>query len=197
MIELPAGVVPREMNAGLIDFGGFLTPPTGARVQRIDRMGSRYKVAFAFPPLSSRDVGRQVVSRLIRAKSEGIRVELPLGDFTPGPPGSPVVDGNGQAGTSLAIRGFNAGYAVREGQWFNHVSGDDRLLYNASAQAIADATGDATVGLAPMLRVEPVDGDVLEFARPVIQGFVLGEEWRWQMAVERLIAIEFEVEEYV
>ncbi|MFN3387435.1 MAG: hypothetical protein ACK40O_00775 [Allosphingosinicella sp.] len=197
MIELPAGAVPRNLEPKLLDFGRFMRPPTGGRVQRVDRLGNRFAATFVFPPFDSSDLGRIVVSRLIRAKSEGIRLKLQLGDFNPGAPGATVVNGNGQAGSLLAVRGFAAGYQVREGQWFNHVRGDDILLYNASADAIATAGGLATVGLAPMMRTEPVDGDVLNFLNPVIQGFVDGDELAWQMAVELKIAIEFTVEEFL
>jgi hypothetical protein len=197
VIELPEGVVPRSATPRYIDFGGNIRPPTGGRSQRVDRLGNRFAMRFVLPVLRSKDKGRRVVSRLIEAKSAGIRVRLPTNGFDPGLPGAPVVDGNSQAGTSLAIRGLTPAYAAREGQWLNHHRGDDVLLYNVRAQAIADGAGDAVLTLAPLLRVEPVDGDIINLARPVIQGSIVGEDWEWEWAVDRLTSIEFIVEEDV
>lgn len=196
MIELPTDAVPNGAEPALVDYGGFLRPGLGGRVQRIDRMGNRFKVAFSFPPFASVGLGRIVVSRLLRGKTEGIRIEMPLLGFKPGAPGSPVVDGAGQSGRSLLVRGFTPNYAIREGAWFTHVHANGRCLYNVDASVAADATGDAELSISPMLRVEPADGDVLEFGKPTIEGFVEGEEWRWRMSLEHHVHMEFEVEEF-
>lgn len=194
-ILLPDAVVPRDMEHWFVDAGGWQRG-RGAAV-RIDRLGSRYGVALQFPPFQSRDVGRIAVSRLIRAQRLGLRVELPLGDFDPGIPGSPVVDGDGQAGTTLAVTGFTPNYAIREGQWFTHIRGDDALLYNVAAPTIANGSGEAELTIEPELRLEPEDGDVLLFGRPVIQGMPMSNERRWRMAIERLTSFEVEIEEVV
>ncbi|HYI42687.1 MAG TPA: hypothetical protein VD768_03595 [Sphingomicrobium sp.] len=195
MIELPTWAVPNAGEPFLIDFGGVLTPGLGAEEQRINRLGNRFGILLGMPPAPAHDRGRILVSRMIRAKTEGLRVELPLLGFRPGSPGSPVVDGNGQSGTSLAVRGFSPNYPVREGQWFTHKRGDHGLLYNVAAAATADAAGEAVLTIAPMLRVEPEDGDVLLFGRPTIEGLVHGDEWRWQMALDRNLRIEVELRE--
>ncbi|QAY77927.1 hypothetical protein [Sphingosinicella sp. BN140058] len=197
MIELPYEAVPNGATPAYLDFGGFLTPGLGGRVQRIDRMGNRFRVAFTFPPMEADGLGRIVVSRLIRAKTEGIRIELPQLGFKLGAPGAPRVNGGGQAGKTLVVDGLTPRYPVREGQWFNHVRGADVMLYNVTAGVAADASGQATLAISPMLRVEPLDNDVINFARPVIQGYVHGEDWQWQMSLAHHLGIAFEVEEYV
>jgi hypothetical protein len=197
MIELPLDAIPNGATPGYVDFGGFLTPALGGRVQRIDRMGNRFKMAFTFPPFKAADLGRIVVSRLIRAKTEGIRLDVPMLGFKPGAVGYPLVDGAGQSGRTLTADGFTPHYAIREGQWFNHIQGDDCLLYNMDAAVMADASGEAELDLSPMLRIEPADNDVLNFAKPMIQGYVLGEEWRWEWNLAHHVGIEFEVEEAV
>jgi hypothetical protein len=195
-LELPDGVRPREMHWALVDYGGWQRGGLGGPATRIDRLGSHYRIRFVLPPLPE-PLGRRTVSRLIRAQRLGMRVALPLIGFDPGLPGAPVVDGNGQSGTSLAVAGFHASYGVREGQWVTHVRGDDRLLYNSAANVEANGAGEATVTLEPMLRMEPVDGDELLFARPEIQGLVTGEERAWRASINRTVEIEFEVEEVI
>lgn len=185
------------MEHRFIDAGGWQRGPMGGAATRIDRPGSRYAVVLEFPPFESRGVGRVAVSRLIRAQRQGLRIELPLGDFEPGLPGSPVVAGNAQAGTVLAVRGFTPNYAAREGQWFTHLRGDHALLYNMTSGALADAAGALALTIEPELRVEPIDGDVLLVARPVIQGLAVGSERRWNMALERMIGFQVEIEEFV
>lgn len=195
MIELPNWAVPNGASGTLIDYGGFLTPALGGEVQRIDRPGNRFRWAFTLPPVQAKDRGRILVSRLIRAKTEGIRIEIPLLGFKPGAPGAPRVNGAGQAGRSLIVDGFTPNYAAKEGQWFNHVKEGRSYLYNMDGQTVADGSGVGTINFSPMLRAEPADNDVLEFAQPVVEGFVMGDEWSWEMSLDLHIEIQFEVVE--
>lgn len=195
MIELPEWAVPNGAEPGLIDFGGFLTPPLGGEVQRLDRMGNRHRIAVTFPPAPSDKEGRILVSRLKRAKTEGLRIEFPLLDFSPGAPGAPLVNGAGQSGTSLILDGFTPHYAIREGQWFSLETDGRHYLYSVNAEVIADATGAATISINPMLRAEPADNDVCHFARPMIEGYAQGQDWAWQLSLARHIGVAFELEE--
>ncbi len=88
MIDLPTDIGPSSASAALIDFGAFLTPPLGGPVQRVDRMGNRFRISVGMPPMLSASDGRRWVSRLIRGKTEGARMPFPLLDFDPGAPGN-------------------------------------------------------------------------------------------------------------
>lgn len=195
MIQLPSLPAPNGASPGYVDFGGFLTPVLGGRVQRLDRMGNRFKLHVSMPPMPSADTGRIFVSRLIRGKTEGVLMEYPLLDFEPGAPGSPLVNGGGQAGRTLIADGFTPNYSIREGQWFSLVHDGQRYLHNVDAGVTANASGQATLSISPMLRVEPDDDDVLEFGKPMIEGFIMGEEWRWEMSLAHHLGMEFEIEE--
>ena len=194
VIELPDWAVPNSATPALIDFGGVLRPSTGGALLRVDRQGSRYKAAMTFPPFVEAAQGRIIVSRLIRAKRMGLRVEFPLVDAQPSE--DAVVDGAGQAGTSLTIRGLFPGRVVREGFWLNVVREDGQhFLHNVAGQALADAAGKATLPLSEMLRWPFADGDKVKLVRPMIEGIVDGNEQAWAISVEKFVSIEFTVEE--
>jgi hypothetical protein len=195
MIELPSHPAPQGASAGLIDFGGFLTPGLGGEVQRIDRMGNRFKLAVTMPPMRSVDKGRIFVSRLIRGKTEGVLMEFPLLGFKPGSPGAPVVDGAGQSGRTLVVKDCTPNYVWREGQFFSLIHAGRRYLHNVDEEAICNSSGEVELSISPMLRIEPDDEDVIEAGKPMIEGFVMGEEWSWSMSLEHHINLDFELVE--
>lgn len=195
MIDLPDYPEPSDANPGLIDFGSFLTPSLGGPVQRVDRMGSRFRIAVTMPPMTSQQTGRQWVSRLLQGKKEGARMPFPLLSFDPGLPGNVLVNGASQAGSSLVVDGATPNYAFREGQFFSIVNSGKHHLHMVTAETLASNTGTATIPIFPMLRKSPADNAVCHFGQPMIEGFILGEEWAWNMSVEHLLGIEFQIVE--
>ena len=197
MIELPKLPAPNSVSPALIDFGFVQRPSLGGRATRIERAGGRYRAEIGFPPMKP-ELARVFVSRLLRAKSEGLRIEFPLLEVSQSPCGAPVVDGAGQTGKTLAIRGLTPHYAFREGFWLTLIDGFDgaRYLHNCGTTVAAGADGRATIALAEALRVPFADGASVLLARPTIEGFVTGEDWQWQIPVERLIALSVPIEEW-
>lgn len=194
MIELPASPAPNNAQPALMDFGMILRPSTGAAASRLDRKGSRYRATISYPPMKP-ETADVFVSRLLRAKSEGLRIPYPL-LRSQGSPGSPVVDGAGQTGKTLDIRGLNVGYAIREGFWLSvEDASGQHYLHNAGSTARVGADGLATITLAEELRTPFADGATVNLAVPMIEGFVTGDSWGWTIPVERLIAVQFEMEE--
>jgi len=194
VIDIPAWAVPNSGSAAFLDFGGVLRPSTGAALTRVDRQGSRYRAALAFPPFYDPARGRIIVSRLIRAKRMGLRVEYPL--TCPQPLQDAVVDGAGQSGTSLNIRGLYRGMVVREGFWLNVVRADGQhFLHNVAGEVIAGADGRAALPLSEMIRDDFADGATVKLVRPMIEGLVDGDEQAWSISIEKFIGIEFTVEE--
>lgn len=194
VIEVPAWAEPRGAAPAFMDFGGVLRPSTGAALLRVDRMGSRYRAGLTFAPFGDPAHGRIIVSRLIRAKRMGIRVPFPL--LAPQPCEDAVVDGAGQAGTTLKVRGLTPGRVVREGFWLSVVRADGQhFLHNAAGEVIADGAGKAALPLSEMLRWPFVDGDRVKLVRPMIEGLVDGDEQAWAISIEKFVDIEFTVEE--
>ncbi len=55
VIDLPDSPGARNAVPRVLDFGGYLTPASGAQIQRINRLGNRYAASFTMPPLTEKD----------------------------------------------------------------------------------------------------------------------------------------------
>lgn len=190
MIELPADPSPREVVPALRDFGLTIEPSTGAAASRVERKGSRFRAQVTYPPMTPDDA-EVFVSRLLRGKRLGVRIPMPL--IRPqGSPGSPVVDGAGQSGFTLAVRGLSPGYTVKEGYWLSiEDSTGQHYLHKTAGAVMADASGDAEIEIEPALRKAFADGDTIHLAVPMIEGLVQGNEWEWTIPVEKLVVVQF------
>lgn len=162
------------------DFGGQLTPFMGGPTQTIMRLGTRWSIDVTIPIMRAEPDGRQWAAKLAMGKIYGVAMYFRQDGLRIGMPGTEVaVDGAGQTGFALAMRGFRPGYAIRLGQAFSIVTSNQRYLYFAGASAVAGSDGKVNLPIYPMLRVSPVDGDICEWAAPIIQGSLSGNEVAW------------------
>lgn len=190
ILTLPTDPAPAKMAVAMVSAKNTLTPAFGGAEQELLRKGTRYALTFSMPVMTY--VQSMEWDDLM---AEGDTVLMRV--FQPGlviaNPGTPLVKGAGQAGTSLVIDGLPNGYVIRKGQFLSVVSAGQRFLYRAKASATSVA-GTATVPLRTMLRRPPNDNDVVEIAQPMIEGFVrdLGE---WSVGVDRLVGLQFTVRE--
>lgn len=194
VVEIPARLKPNSMTPTLIDRGDFLR---GASTLRVDRAGNRHAVMFKWPPMFGRDRPvHTLLARLKRAKTRGIRMYLPL--LIPQPEaGLPVVDGAGQSGTTLSVRGLRASYVAREDFWFTVVDADGRgYLHSLAETSVADQSGQATWEIEPALRKPFADGATIHIAQPFIEGFIDGRELPHEIPGNKWIELSVTVEEY-
>lgn len=194
MIDLPDHPSPNGCDIGLMDFGATLTPPLGGPVQRINRLGSRFKISVSLPPMTEK-AGRKWIVRLVQGKREGIRTELPLLGFEPGPVGTVRINGASQSGSSLIVDGATPNYAFREGQPFSIETGGKHHLYMVKTETIANATGQATLPITPPLRRPHLDNDLCHFAKPMIEGLIEGDEVMWNFALGNFVGLSFGIAE--
>lgn len=195
MIDLPDSPSPVSANPGLIDFGSILTPALGGPMQKVDRLGNRFKITVTMPPMSNPKMGRIWIARLIRGKSEGVRMEWPLQGFKPGTPGSILVNGASQSGRFLIADGATPGYVAREGQFFSIETNSQHFLYMVAEETIFNASGQATLPIEPMLRVSPANNDPCHFGKPMIEGLIMGDQFDWEMALANYIGLSFDLVE--
>jgi len=194
-ILLPATPEPGSATPSYIDYGGILRPFLGGSDQKLNRLGNRFACDFTMPPMLLAETGRIWVSRLVQARQTGAIMEWPQPGFETGSPGLPTVRGSGAGGTNLPLKSVSAGYTIVEGQFLSVIHGGRRYLHMANADATADSTGKVSVSISPMLRFTPTDGDVVEIARPMIEGFVEGNEQPWDLDTARTTGLSFRIRE--
>ncbi|CAA2991076.1 Hypothetical predicted protein, partial [Olea europaea subsp. europaea] len=185
-IALPALPWLARAKPKLLEFGTDLQPTLGGPRQWIARLGTRHAIEVDMPTL---DPTTFAAWNAARKKSRATGVELvltwpqPLGPINVG---APVIDGAGQAGTQLAVRGLTASVNVPQGGYLTLTSGGRLYLHSVTDAAIANGSGRAILSIEPMLRISPADADAISFT-PTIQGFIdgVGLDWddqfrRWQ-----------------
>lgn len=195
MIDLPLMPAPRSATPSLVDFGATLRPPLGGPLQRINRQGNRWTISVQMPPMRSHSEGRIWIARLVKGKTEGVRMAFPLQGFVPGPAGEPLVNGSGQSGRNLSIKSATPNYRFREGQFFSVSTGGRHHLMMVDEETGVAADGTATLPISPMLRVQHLDNDPLSVGRPMIEGFVVGDQQAWEMQLADFIGLSFDIEE--
>lgn len=194
MIELPSVPAPNSADPALIDFGITLRPPLGGKVLRVDRPGSRFRIALSWPAMTP-ETSQIFINRLLRAKSEGLRVPFPL-MVSQGSPGATVVDGAGNTGLSLPVRGGQPNWRWREGWWLSIEAADGQhYLHSLTAAGALDASGEGTLPIYPMLRAPFADGDAVHLAKPMIEGLPLGDETSWSIRIGFLTTLSVTIEE--
>lgn len=194
MITLPPWAVPRAATPSLVDAGGVMRSPLNTAALRVERPGSHYRIALSYPPFAPRE-GRVIVSRLIRAQREGLRVEYPLFERQCASYDA-VVDGAGQAGTTLLVRGMMPDDLVREGFWLSIENArGQHFLHNAAAEVQPDPDGRVAIALSEALRAPFADGAKVHLIQPMIEGLVQGDERAWEMSVDHQTSLSFTIEE--
>lgn len=195
MIDLPDYPSPVSAVPALVDFGAFLTPALGGPVQRVERMGNRFRLSVTMPPMRSEKLGREWVTKLVQGKQEGARMEWPLLGFDVGSPGDVLVSGAGQSGRTLTVDGATANYIFRAGQFFSVEVSGQHYLHVVTAEAIFDGVTPLPLAIEPMLRVSPADNAACHFGVPMIEGFIMGDEFAWQMSLADFVGISFDLVE--
>jgi hypothetical protein len=196
-ILLPSSPVPSDAQPSLVSLGAVVGSPLGGADQRFNRLGDRYQISVTLPSRSftSGDAMRVYLSRLRRALTQGAILPFLQPGLDVGVPGAPVVSGAGQQGSSLSLRGFRPGYTVREGQFFSIIHGGRRYLHEAAGEVSADATGRLVLPIGPMLRIQPGDAAICEFAQPMIEGFLSGNSVSWTLKGMRTTPAQFTIKE--
>lgn len=175
-------------------FGGLLTPALGGPVQRLDRLGSRYAMAFTTAPMRMEPEGRRWAAMLMRALKEGAICEAPQPDFDVGAPGLPTVATNTASGKVVPITGATPNYTIRMGQWLTIVHGGQRYFDQATEQVILNASGAGSITIQHLLRTPITAGDVVELGIPKIEGWI-EDAFEYTLNNDRTTQFQFTVAE--
>lgn len=189
--NLPLVPAPASMSLGLVDASNILSPAFGGDDQELLRKGTRNALTYQMPPMRYETA---MGWSALRKKGALVRMRVYQPGFDTGAPGAPKVDGAGQAGSSLVVKGLTPHYVVRQFQFLNVITSDQWFLYQSASEVVADSAGEVTIALMEMLRRPHADNDLIELADPLIEGFVrdLGE---WAVGTDRLVGLQFTVRE--
>lgn len=179
----------------VIDNNGNLAPITGAgAAQRILRPG-RFSLSAQVPALKADCADSWLAASLAHVTEGGaIRMPIPL-THTAGLPVGALVDGAGQAGALLAVRGLAAGQVVKPFTPFSFISGGVSYLHRTTAQATADGAGKTALSIGPFMRVSPADGLALNFPAPLIEGDLDAGGLEWTASRLTTIGFSFTITE--
>lgn len=151
-----------------IESKATLVPAMRGPVQELVRGGSRWGFQVQVAALK----GAAALPWHVLHRPGPFLLDIPQPGVDVGSPGSPVVDGAGQTGTTLAIRGGSASYAFTPFQFISIISGGQRYTYQVVEAVTLSALGAGSLSLEPELRGSLADGDVVEVLAPKIEGFV-------------------------
>lgn len=144
-------------------------PAAGGAPRPMDRPGDYWAMEIDTGALGGAH-GLEFMANLVRGRGRIVALRLPTFGVDTGAVGLPVVDGEDVAGEMLPVRGLTANYPVRPGFLSILRAAGGRSTHLTSGEVIANADGEATLTLWPMLWKPVEDGDVVEIAEPWIEG---------------------------
>jgi hypothetical protein len=125
----------------------------------------------------------EVEAFLVDLEGQVNSFQLPIADSPQLPaPQSVVVDGAGQSGRFLALRGGVHGQSLLRG---HKITVNDQTVM-LMAPLTFDATGKATATFKPSLRNSPADGDPVEVVKPYVLLSLTTSQVGWTVAPGRL-----------
>ncbi len=192
---LPALPRAAEIEPEIPDASARVSPTTGAGASQTILRPGRCAVSVTIGDLSEAGAAAWLAAQL-RHKTEGGAVRLiwpRLG--VAGLPVAAVVDGAGQAGSLLAIRGLTPGSTLPTFTPFSFIKNGVVYMHRTTSEVVADGAGRVIVTIGPMLRASPADGTALAFTEPMIEGDLDPGPIKWSVKRLRFHTVTFKISE--
>lgn len=186
---------------GMPDYGVLQKPVLGGgRISKVNRLGGGHILSYTVPPKDMEPDGRKLVARCQMAKRLGVVLPVPQVEFDVGAPmradGTPVTISAATAGgLSVPITGLSPSYAIKMGQAFNILRNGHRYLYFAGAATVTDVNGAGLINLTAPLRSKLLGGETVTIVKPVIEGWIEGDNFSWPIDMQRTTGLQFNVVE--
>lgn len=156
-------------------FSGDQEGTLGGPTLPVPRLGDRWAYDVGTAQLRLDAAGQQMVTAVTRATTEDavmivgqpfLAASLTTGDG--------LVDGAGQGGTTLKLRGLVAGSTLPVSAMLSIVHTGTRYLHQIVSGATVGGDGKASVLVWPMLRFLTIDAETVELVAPKIEGKLSG-----------------------
>lgn len=192
-ITLPTSPAPRVYAPRLVDARGELRSAFGGGIQRISRLGAKNAFRCVLPAMSH---AQALQWQGLWHPTETCILEIPQPGITLTAPGTPLVKGASQAGSSLITDGWTAGFTVPKGLLFSVSVASLLYTYEVQAAVTANGSGEATLSIQPLLRASPADNAALNIDPCKVEGFVTLPDDAREIDVDRLVkGLSFLLEE--
>jgi hypothetical protein len=166
---------------------------SGHNTQRAARSGAHWAFDVEIPPMTAAQALEWVN---ILHETDTCILQLPEPGITIGSPGTPLVNGSSQVGTSLITDAWTNDYVVPKGKWIGVSVSGLQYLYQTTAAVTASGAGAATLAIQPMLRASPANNAALIINPATVEGFVTLSDGAMTISVNRLVeGFSFTIEE--
>lgn len=192
-VTLPTTPAPRSVTPRLVTARAELRSAFGGSTQRISRTGSRWAYDVELPPMTAASALAWITAF---SETDTCILNIPEPGITIGSPGTPLVNGGSQTGSSLITDGWSADYVIPQGKWLSVSVSSLLYLHVTTASTTASGGGAATLPIFPPLRASPDDNAALNVNPAKIEGFLTMGDAAFGISINRLVeGFAFSIEE--
>jgi hypothetical protein len=155
-------------------FSGQQEGILGGEDLAVPRLGDRFAVDVVTTQLRQDAQSRELIALLMEATTADARIELRMPNQLRTIGSGIVIDGAGQTGSTLNLRGAYRQTEFVHGRFFSILHGGVHRVHMVRNRAVADANGRVALPIWPMLRFISTDADVCHFDQPMIEGQLIG-----------------------
>lgn len=182
-VTLPTSPPPREFEIFPVRRVAILSG--GGADQQVNRSGERSEARITLPPVPMTDVPAWQAD--LRVTADTFILNIPESGISIGSPGTPLVNGGSQTGSSLITDGWTASHVIAKGKWLSISVSGLLYLYQVKAAVTANGSGQATLSIQPPLRTSPADNAALNVNPAKIEGFLELPDGALAITVSRLM----------
>ncbi|MGQ2989523.1 MAG: hypothetical protein ACT7A5_32115 [Ferrovibrionaceae bacterium] len=166
-------VLPRqaEYEFAEVAAGGVLRPAWGGPIQPMGRTGDRWAVTVTTPTMDASACGGDLETDIRRGRLTPVVMKVIEADDTPTYGATVQVNGAGQAGTTIGLKGLEPGVLIRKNKKLNLVIAGQHYLYEVTAPVTVPVGGLVALPIWPMIRRSPANNAAVILKDPVIEGF--------------------------
>lgn len=190
---LPTNPGPSKMTPRPISSRNEQRPASQGPVNRYMRPGTRWAWDNIMPPMSyveSLDLATDLLS-----ESDTVIMDILQPGLDTGAPGAPLVDGSGQLGRTLNLKGLTPSYVFRKGQWISFPVNGQLFAYMVRSAITVGADGKVALPLLTLLRLPPADNAVVDVAQPRAEGFATVDTGSLEVAEDQIVRLKWTLEE--
>ena len=198
LIAVPASPsAPASMEFTLQDTVATSLSPFTGQQQIQDWQASFLEASVSMPPLTQAQAQNWIAFLMaLRGQANVFQLGDPLARSPRGSGlGAPLVDGSGQTGYAVALKGFtaNAANVLLPGDWIQI----GYRAYRTVAPANANGTGRLSLAIWPQLREPPNDGDVVILNNTKGLWRLAQNARKWSITAARVYGMQFEIREAI